>query len=380
VTAGIVYILKENLAEFAGIFDELRKIPSFSIEMLALDDFLTMDRILKLQELGPLKCMIIVERGIYLSNRDRLSTFLKSTFKYTFTNTILIDMPTGGDEARKYENEAENSYQVSKENSFALQTCNLHKYILQLYRNSILSDRLTSYISDSFKVVVYSELISKKNKEIEILNKELENKNKIDNLTNLYNRSALFDLLEQERKRTVRDLWRLENCMLPSEAKNLSEQATSYDHEPIGNILDHFGIFSILMIDLDNFKSINDTYGHLAGDSVLRILGGLFQDKRILRESDMAGRFGGEEFIIILPETNSNNALGPATRLAEKFNQVEFTAPTGETFSVSLSIGISEFHAKDKTCEDIIARADKALYYAKDHGRNQIVVYERVFM
>ncbi|MBN1411969.1 MAG: GGDEF domain-containing protein [Spirochaetales bacterium] len=377
---GIIFILEDSLNEFMDIFEVLAKIASTPVQIMSCDDFINSNCINELQKSGILRSIIIIEETSFKSNSKRISDYVKSSYKFTFSNYILINTSNSGGKEKNQGLYSENHFNLCSGHEIDLQANNLNFYANLLLKNSTLTDRLSSYISDSFKVVVYSELISKKNKEIEILNKELEKKNRIDNLTNIYNRSALFDFLEQERKRTTRDLWRLENSVLPKEAQNITNKDRKFDHEPIGSILDHFGTFSILMIDLDHFKTINDTYGHLAGDSVLKALGKLFLDKEILRENDIAGRFGGEEFIIILPETNSNNALGPSIRLAERFSQIKFEGPENAVFSVTLSIGISEFHSQDKKCEDIIARADKALYYAKEHGRNQIVLYEKVFL
>ena len=133
------------------------------------------------------------------------------------------------------------------------------------------------------------------------------------------------------------------------------------------------------MIDIDNFKSVNDKYGHLVGDEVLRTLGDIIINDHILRENDIAGRFGGEEFIIILPETNSINALEPATRLVDKFKNIAFSDNKDGNFTITLSVGISEYYPNDKTNDDIIRRADKALYFAKKHGKGKVIVYENVF-
>jgi two-component system chemotaxis family response regulator WspR len=238
-------------------------------------------------------------------------------------------------------------------------------YLVMLFDKLISTSRLETYIQDSFQETVSIELLKKKNKEIERLNDELEKINKIDSLTNLYNRRALFSFLESERKRANRELWRIEEGMFP--------------HKPQGELYDHFGVFSILMIDLDHFKIINDTYGHLAGDKVLKTLGDMIIHAGHFRSTDVAGRFGGEEFIVILSDTSARNTLEPARRLSENFKKMEFEGANKEKFSVSISIGISQFQKTDISSDDIIRRADMALYYAKEHGRDQIIIYEDVF-
>ncbi|HEQ72305.1 MAG TPA: GGDEF domain-containing protein, partial [Spirochaetia bacterium] len=243
----------------------------------------------------------------------------------------------------------------------------------------ILSNRLVDYITHSFDHIVSSELLRRKKEEIELLNKELELKNKTDSLTSLYNRQAMFEFLEKESKRTMRDLWRISSFLKGESTAQLLNYNSEFENEPIGELLDHVGVFSVIMIDVDHFKRINDTYGHLTGDEVLKTIGAMLQDRSIFRESDVLGRFGGEEFIGIFPSTNVNNALGPAMRFTQSLKKKTFTAKGLDPFSVTVSIGISEYHSTDKNKEDVIHRADKALYWAKEHGRDQIAIYEKIY-
>jgi diguanylate cyclase (GGDEF)-like protein len=246
-----------------------------------------------------------------------------------------------------------------------IQSAYFHMYLVILFDKLISTSRLETYIQDSFQETVSIELLKKKNNEIERLNDELEKINKIDSLTNLYNRRALLSFLDNERKRANRELWRLKDRRFPN--------------KPQGDLFEHFGVFSVLMIDLDHFKSVNDTYGHLAGNKVLKALGDMILNGGIFRSTDIAGRFGGEEFIVILSDTNAEHTLEPARRLADGFKQLDFEGANNEKFHVTISIGISEYQKTDTNSDDIIRRADMALYYAKEHGRDQIIIYEKVF-
>ncbi len=127
--------------------------------------------------------------------------------------------------------------------------------------------------------------------------------------------------------------------------------------------------FSLLMIDLDYFKKINDTYGHATGDIYLKLVAEKLNNA--LRKVDCFGRFGGEEFIAILPETNLSEAIEIAERLRFTINNL---ASYLENFScvLSVSIGVSVSCSTDKTIEDILSRADHALYEAKKSGRNRV--------
>lgn len=125
--------------------------------------------------------------------------------------------------------------------------------------------------------------------------------------------------------------------------------------------------FSIMFIDLDYFKKINDQFGHLAGDEILINIAKIFKNN--LREVDQFGRFGGEEFIAILPNTNLSNAMVLAERIREII--ADFTHEfENQNIQVTVSIGIASSQALDDNFNQMIKRADQALYCAKNSGRN----------
>lgn len=128
---------------------------------------------------------------------------------------------------------------------------------------------------------------------------------------------------------------------------------------------------SLLLFDLDHFKSINDNYGHLAGDAVLVKVADLVQES--LRESDVAGRYGGEEFGIILPDTDAEGSMVVAERLRKSVESspVDFEKVT---IPMSTSVGVVAFSADMKDAEAMIGKADEALYKAKESGRNKVVL------
>ncbi len=128
---------------------------------------------------------------------------------------------------------------------------------------------------------------------------------------------------------------------------------------------------SVMMIDVDHFKKFNDSSGHQAGDALLKKVGVIFKDS--IRSIDYAGRYGGDEFIILLPEVGLARALEIANRLCERV-AVETPKSGMEGISVSLSIGVAELPAHGDTPEAIIASADRALYQAKRNGRNRVVL------
>jgi diguanylate cyclase (GGDEF)-like protein len=121
------------------------------------------------------------------------------------------------------------------------------------------------------------------------------------------------------------------------------------------------------MLDIDNFKKINDTKGHLCGDNVLKSIGETLAKR--LRNSDRIGRYGGEEFLIILPEQTLDNGLIVAEKLRELISMIKVESCGIE--SVTASIGVALWK-KDEPVESILSRADKAMYLAKESGRNRV--------
>jgi diguanylate cyclase (GGDEF)-like protein len=152
-----------------------------------------------------------------------------------------------------------------------------------------------------------------------------------DSLTGLFNHGHIHDLLQRE-----------------------VELASRYDRP-----------LSIIMVDLDYFKSINDDYGHKAGDMVLIGLANLML--HLFRETDLVGRYGGEEFVVLLPETDEESAMVAAERLRRKIAEVNFP---GLDRRVTLSAGVAGY--KGQTITHLINEADERLYRAKARGRNRI--------
>lgn len=166
----------------------------------------------------------------------------------------------------------------------------------------------------------------------------------IDDLTQLYNRRYFFERFNQEMERAKRY------------------------QRPL----------SCLILDIDHFKHVNDTYGHLSGDQVLIDIAQILRNN--CRQSDLAGRYGGEELIIFLPETDSPGALIIAERIREMIEQHQTMDDRGEIIRVTVSMGVvsltgPELEKMDKN-ERIVQYADDALLRAKKDGRNRIEMYQ----
>lgn len=132
--------------------------------------------------------------------------------------------------------------------------------------------------------------------------------------------------------------------------------------------------FSLIILDIDNFKDFNDTYGHPAGDEALKNAGHVI--RRCIRIIDIAARYGGEEFAIILPTTDKEDALLIGNRIRDGIESMPFAAKTtGKVLRLTVSLGIAGYPADASTIEDLINNADRALYRAKGLGKNRVVLF-----
>lgn len=169
-----------------------------------------------------------------------------------------------------------------------------------------------------------------------------EKEAKTDILTGLYNRRAYYEISHMEFERLLR----------------------------------HHRTLSVIMFDVDHFKEINDTYGHDVGDHVLKSVATIV--KGVIREYDYAFRMGGDEFLLLLPETNERQALFLAERIRKRVANKKFT-DKDHTFFITASFGISQYNHIERSMEPIVKRADKALYEVKESGRNNVKALYRFY-
>ena len=188
-------------------------------------------------------------------------------------------------------------------------------------------EKILSMLTNNIGSAMESTVITKKLKKLAVT----------DELTGLFNYRALKNRLYEEVERVKR-----------------------YDSR-----------FSLLMMDIDKFKNFNDSYGHLAGDQVLKVISGEF--KRSLRNIDFIARYGGEEFVAILIETELDNAILSAERIRKNI-ETKAIEYKGKEYHITISIGVAEYNSS-MTEEDIITIADKAMYKAKMEGRNKVIPY-----
>nr|WP_310736030.1 MULTISPECIES: GGDEF domain-containing protein [unclassified Pseudoalteromonas] len=202
---------------------------------------------------------------------------------------------------------------------------------LELSKNKYASIALAFLLAACLAIVllVYRSFIASKKR-----NEELDYLAARDPLTNCYNRRILFEVMNRD----FLDLPQIEE-------------------------------YCILMVDIDHFISVNDTYGHSIGDTVLCGVAELLQAN--IRKSDSVARFGGEEFCIILPNTTQEQAI----RIAEAI-RIKVEKATFEDIPVTCSFGVTSIKFKARTPSELIEQADLALYEAKSLGRNQVALWD----
>ncbi len=213
------------------------------------------------------------------------------------------------------------------------------EFVLEVFELLRLSEETDARARSAEDRIAYLE---RENLDLLMQHRVLEEISARDSLTGLYNRWFVMEKIESEMNRALR----------------------------------HGAPMSLLMLDLDNFKKVNDSFGHAAGAEVLKSVG------QVLREScrvyDVPGRYGGEEFCIVLPETLLGNTQNVAERIRTRLAQTQL-AVGGKSISVTASIGVAGLDSVSNegivNAASLIERADRALYAAKHHGRNRVELW-----
>ncbi len=209
-------------------------------------------------------------------------------------------------------------------------------YITKPFRPIELIARIKTHL----EIKTIRDELKEKNKELIALNEQLEEYAIKDTLTKLYNRRMILAKFDEEISRCKRNK----------------------------------EVFSIILLDIDHFKNINDNYGHNFGDEVLTVFANVLTSSKRLQ--DLVARWGGEEFLLILPETDIKGALIVADRIRQQVSECEYLSSDG-VIHITATFGVAEFNQEDSS-EKIIKKADYALYFGKNHGRNQVNEYEKI--
>ena len=237
--------------------------------------------------------------------------------------------------------------------------------------------------------------------QIEILTTKARRSNQLEELRRIVDSrlSSLKTAMEEKQRRDTSLIGRLENELegLQAEIAETNRRVTEtslenqalrdrLNQDPLTGVLNRSGleqaleaemgrfqrygrVWSLVMIDLDHFKKVNDTFGHPAGDAVLKEL--VNRLSPLLRKTDLLARYGGEEFVALMPETTGSNAFEVAQKLRQAIEVTEFLH-RGRDVPVTISLGVAQVQDKDPDPSSVLARADKALYKAKKGGRNTV--------
>jgi diguanylate cyclase (GGDEF)-like protein len=204
----------------------------------------------------------------------------------------------------------------------------------------ILHTRARQTLQEAQQAGMDLVLVQKKLELEQKLKEQAELQAQTDYLTGLFNRRNFVDLAERELERAIRF------------------------QRPL----------SLLMIDVDHFKAINDTWGHGVGDFVLQNVARLMNET--LRSMDILGRTGGEEFAAVIVETDGTEAFDVAQRLCATVANTEIAPPGAGSIHVTVSIGLSQLNGREIPFDSLLNEADQAMYTAKKRGRNRLVVSE----
>lgn len=280
------------------------------------------------------------ESQIFLSQlHDDLSAIQRQN-THSIDNTQAISTHRGSLNSQLKASVNAIQFEITENNSIESLRLNLSEIALNLTsvveRNSALEKR-EQQLLDKFRLNEQKlEALQQQTIDYRRRLGDQQRKLLLDPLTKVYNRAALDDRLEHEYR-----------CWLRYQSP-----------------------FCLAMIDIDHFKFVNDQYGHLAGDKVLKIVARTIH--QCLRDTDFIARFGGEEFVVLLPDADERTRTTLLNSVRETIAKLPFKFK-GKRFSVTVSIGGSIFIDQDNTV-DVLERADIALYSAKENGRNQLIL------
>ena len=300
-----------------------------TIKILVVDDDIDVSRLL---------VKFLIKSGFETESADSAEE-AEEILKHEEINTVLTDIKLPGTDGIKFTKNIKKKYALD----VIVMTAYSSEYSYEDAIKNGASDLL-------FKPVKLNELVLRINrviKERSLLDerdkmiKELKRLTIEDSLTGLYNSRHFFDQLDKEIKRSDRYL------------------------HPI----------SLMFIDIDNFKGINDTYGHMIGDKILSLIAKRI--KACLRSHDTAYRFAGDEFTIILPETSSSEAKFVADRILAKFAHETFVINEKEISEITLSVGIAEYQMNEGN-QQFVHRADVTMYEAKRREGNSVIISPEV--
>ena len=293
------------------------------------------ERMRVMVDTSPLACIIFEENGSILDINERVLKLFGFSSKQGYMDNMSSLSPERQPDGRlSKEKREENIKRAFKEGSFSIE------WLYQLPQGDVIPAELTlervAFFEQTLVICYIQDL--REIKSLLAMKEHLENLAFTDELTGIYNRRYFMNIAEKQ----------LNNC--------------KKDGRP----------FSIIMLDIDYFKSVNDNYGHLAGDEALKIFAGRL--KHVLRKNSLVARYGGEEFIVMLKDASMEDSYETAKRIQDNIVKTPFVI--GEiSVHITTSIGIATNLNENMELQEIIHNADSAAYKAKELGRNKIILY-----
>jgi diguanylate cyclase (GGDEF)-like protein len=240
--------------------------------------------------------------------------------------------------------------------------------VISLLFAVLLAFLISRYITRSIAKLTHGvQQVAMRNFTVKV---DIHSRNEIGQLASTFN--LMVDELNSHRQHIERQQKKLELLAQTDALTGLNNHRHFMDQlaREVQRAIRYKSPLSVMILDLDDFKRVNDTYGHLVGDRVLITLAGLI--KQHVRSTDITARYGGDEFCIALPNTTARGARALATKLREGIVDYEFLSDSETPFHITCSIGLAQFHRDMKNSMVILKFADQALYRAKAGGRNQV--------
>lgn len=240
--------------------------------------------------------------------------------------------------------------------------------VISLIFAVLLAFLISRYITRSIAKLTHGvEQVAKRNFSVKV---DIQSRNEIGQLATTFNQ--MVDELNSHRQHIERQQKKLELLAQTDALTGLNNHRHFMDQlaREVQRAIRYKSPLSVMILDLDDFKRVNDTYGHLVGDRVLITLAGLIRQH--VRSTDITARYGGDEFCVALPNTTARGARALAKKLREGIVEYEFLSDSDTVFHITCSIGLAQFHKDMKNSMVILKFADQALYRAKTGGRNQV--------
>lgn len=335
------------------ILNDLLLKSTFSNEFRNLSDFLNYERIMVEKMFSLLSSFVEYHvAGVFFASPDEFSENILyiDTLGKNFSKSLLSDISYDFFRMMQEHKEIKNSkfelvrMILGKELDYSFWDFSSKIIIPLIFDKKLIggicfySVQEINYSSFGYFDIMISELLAIFKMKYQYTEKDFVSV--LDGLTGLYNRRQLEIGLEQEYNRTKR----------------------------------HPSDFSLAILDIDYFKKVNDTFGHQYGDYVLKTVAELM--KQSFRKTDLLYRYGGEELVVIMPETNIEGAIIPLQRLRRAIEEYDFDYNCVKT-KITVSIGLTMNYQSIASSSDMIRTADEALYKAKESGRNRVVLYEQ---